>query len=226
MYAAHANSFELRLRSSVRDIDNGERLSQWVSCSFSSQVAKKNELSTSELFSGSDKSSEPAELECSPSSEFRTTSDEELVHDKEYLALLLRDVSCYRRSTSDRPYARVATILCEGRRKGVRTRIFEGDDRCYKREKCGFSILKDKEFEMSRKVLNGKGIDLQRSGIGKRPRKSDPLTEEEEILWKMILSKENPTSFNYFSSSVNINFWNKRSSRASPDQNRRYEDHP
>ena len=50
----------------------------------------------------------------------------------------------------------------------------------YVREKRGFSILKDKEFEVSRKVLNGKAIELQRSGMGKRPRKSDPLTEEEE----------------------------------------------
>ena len=75
----------------------------------------------------------------------------------------------------------------------------------YVREKHVFSILKDKEFEMSRKVLNGKAIELQRSGMGKRPRKSDPLTEE-EIFWKTVHGRENPTSLNYtlYSSSVNI----------------------
>ena len=72
----------------------------------------------------------------------------------------------------------------------------------YVREKCGYSVLKDKDFEVSRKVLNGKATDLQWFGMGKRPRKSDPLTEEEEvILWQTVLGKENPTSF--FSSSVN-----------------------
>ena len=46
-----------------------------------------------------------------------------------------------------------------------------------------------------------KVVDLQRSG--KRPRKSDPLIEEEgeEILWKTVLDKDNYT---FFSSSVNI----------------------
>ena len=29
---------------------------------------------------------------------------------------------------------------------------------------CGFSILNDKDFELSRKVLNGKAIQLQQSG--------------------------------------------------------------
>ena len=64
----------------------------------------------------------------------------------------------------------------------------------YVREKRGISILKDEEFEVLRKVLNGKAIDLQRSGMGKRPRKSD---EEEEILWKAVLGKKNPMSLNY-----------------------------
>ena len=60
----------------------------------------------------------------------------------------------------------------------------------YVREKRGFSILKDKDFEASRKVLNGKAIDLQRSGMGKRPGKLDALTEEEEeILWQTVLGK-------------------------------------
>ena len=29
----------------------------------------------------------------------------------------------------------------------------------YVREKCGYSVLKDKDFEVSRKVLNGKATD-------------------------------------------------------------------
>ena len=36
---------------------------------------------------------------------------------------------------------------------------------------CGFSILIDKDFELSRKVLNGKAIQLQQSGKVKGPRK-------------------------------------------------------
>ena len=32
--------------------------------------------------------------------------------------------------------------------------------------------------------------------MGKRPTKSDPLTEEEEILWKTVVGKGNPTSLN------------------------------
>jgi len=70
----------------------------------------------------------------------------------------------------------------------------------YVRDKHGYSVLKDKDFEISRKVLNGKAIYLQWSGMGKRPKKSDPLREEEEeILWKTVLEKEieTPTSLSY-----------------------------
>ena len=38
------------------------------------------------------------------------------------------------------------------------------------------------EFSNSRKVLNGKAIVLQENGKGKRPRKADALTENEEEL--------------------------------------------
>ncbi len=38
----------------------------------------------------------------------------------------------------------------------------------YVREKCSYSILKDKDFEQSRLVLNGKAIELQKSGKEKR----------------------------------------------------------
>ena len=37
-------------------------------------------------------------------------------------------------------------------------------------------MLKYKEFERSRKVLNGKAIELRRTEMRKRPRKSDPFT--------------------------------------------------
>lgn len=66
------------------------------------------------------------------------------------------------------------------------------------REKCGYSILKDKDFEQSRLVLNGKAIELQKQGKGKKPRRADALTEEEEQApWSTVLGQENPKSLNY-----------------------------
>ena len=68
----------------------------------------------------------------------------------------------------------------------------------YVRENCTYSILKDKEFEGSRRVLNGKAISLQHKGKGKRPNRADIVTsEEEDILWKIVLGLEDPTSLNY-----------------------------
>jgi len=65
------------------------------------------------------------------------------------------------------------------------------------REKCGYSILKGKDFEQSRLVLNGRAIELQKRGKGKKPRKAHALTEEEEqVLWRMVLGQENPKSLN------------------------------
>jgi len=65
-------------------------------------------------------------------------------------------------------------------------------------EKYGYSILKDKDFEQSRLVLNGGAIELQRRGKGKKPRKVHALTEEEEqVPWRMVLGQENPKSLNY-----------------------------
>lgn len=40
-------------------------------------------------------------------------------------------------------------------------------DRHLQEKGYGHSILKDKEFEKSRKVLNGKAIDLQQKGKGR-----------------------------------------------------------
>ena len=43
------------------------------------------------------------------------------------------------------------------------------------KESRGYNILSNKDFELSRKVLNGKAIQLQQSGKGKRPKKADAL---------------------------------------------------
>ena len=37
----------------------------------------------------------------------------------------------------------------------------------YVKEKCGYSVLKDREINKSWKVLNGKPIELHRNGMGK-----------------------------------------------------------
>ena len=56
------------------------------------------------------------------------------------------------------------------------------------------SIIKDREFLSSRKVLEGKARKLREEGRGKRPNRSKSLTnEEEETLWKSgQLGSENP----------------------------------
>lgn len=61
------------------------------------------------------------------------------------------------------------------------------------------SIAKDKEFSESRKLLNGKAIELREQGKGKRKNKADPLTEYEECILckKGVLSDSNPQSLNY-----------------------------
>ena len=47
------------------------------------------------------------------------------------------------------------------------------------------SIIRDREFINSRKVLEGKARKLREQGKGKRPNRSKSLTkEEEEVLWK------------------------------------------
>ena len=58
-------------------------------------------------------------------------------------------------------------------------------DRHFRANGASYSLLKDKAFERSRQVLNGKAIELRESGRGKRKNKADPLTpEEEELLWE------------------------------------------
>ena len=72
-------------------------------------------------------------------------------------------------------------------------------DRHLHEEGCSYSILKDAEFSNSCKFLNGKAIVLQENGKGKRLRKADALTEnEEELLCSCgVLETSNPTSLNY-----------------------------
>jgi len=57
--------------------------------------------------------------------------------------------------------------------------------RYLKSKSCPKSILRDKEFMNSRKVLEGKARKLREQGKGKRPNRSKRLMkEEEEILWE------------------------------------------
>ena len=72
-------------------------------------------------------------------------------------------------------------------------------DRYFKEEGYPYRILKDKEFEAARKVLNGYAIELRERGKGKRKMRADPLTESDEtVLWeKGILGGNNPQSLNY-----------------------------
>ena len=70
-------------------------------------------------------------------------------------------------------------------------------DRHFKDNGSTFSLLRDKEFEKSRKVLNGKAIELREGGMGKRKNKADSLSDEdEEALWSSgTLGDDNPYCF-------------------------------
>ena len=60
--------------------------------------------------------------------------------------------------------------------------------------------MKDKEFQTSQKVLNGKAIELQQKyGKGMRKRKTDALTEkDEEKIWRSgLLEGNDPVSLNH-----------------------------
>ena len=57
-------------------------------------------------------------------------------------------------------------------------------DRHFREKGCSFSIIEDREFVNSRKVLEGKARKLRNEGKRKLPNKSRSLTrEEEEALW-------------------------------------------
>jgi len=72
-------------------------------------------------------------------------------------------------------------------------------DRHFREEGYKCHILKDREFEASRKILNGYAIELREKKKGKRTKRADPLVEEEEeMLWKSgVLGGDNPQSLNY-----------------------------
>ena len=58
-------------------------------------------------------------------------------------------------------------------------------DRHLRDSGCKFSIIRDREFSESKKVLEGKARQLRQQGKGKRPNKARALTEnEEETLWE------------------------------------------
>ena len=71
-------------------------------------------------------------------------------------------------------------------------------DRYFREEGYPHRILKDKEFEAARKVLNGYAIELREKGMGKRKRRADAITEEEEeMMWsKGVLGGNNPRNLN------------------------------
>ena len=77
--------------------------------------------------------------------------------------------------------------------------ILSAMDRYLREKGREYSILKDKMFDSSRKVINGKAIELRQKGMGKRKNKSNPLTyDEEEQLWRLkVLGSNNPKSLNY-----------------------------
>ena len=61
-----------------------------------------------------------------------------------------------------------------------------------------FSILKDKKFDISWKVINCKAMGLQECDLGKRKRKADLLSlEDEEMIWSSgVLDGNSPGSLN------------------------------
>ena len=56
--------------------------------------------------------------------------------------------------------------------------------------------MKDREFDASRKVLNGKAIELQEQGLGKRKDRADPVTEEELLLGQKVLGGDTALNLN------------------------------
>jgi len=86
--------------------------------------------------------------------------------------------------------------------------------------------LKDKQYETSRRILNGKAIELREHGFGKKKNKSDALTaEEEEQLWqKDVLGSHDPISLNYtIFFPAQSTLWNQGFSGASPIEGGRFE---
>ena len=59
--------------------------------------------------------------------------------------------------------------------------------------------INGEQFLGAKRVLNGKAIDLREKGKGKKKRKADPLTEEEEEqMWAAkVLGDDSPRSLNF-----------------------------
>ena len=72
-------------------------------------------------------------------------------------------------------------------------------DRHLRQNGAIFSIINDRQFEESRKTLNGRAIILRERGMGKKKNKADALTPaEEEQLWtKKVLGGDTPISLNH-----------------------------
>ena len=68
-------------------------------------------------------------------------------------------------------------------------------DRHLRQAGAKFSIIKDREFDGSRKTLKGRAIVLREGGLGKKNMKADALSmEKEEQLWKTeVLGGNNAT---------------------------------
>jgi len=82
------------------------------------------------------------------------------------------------------------------------------------------SVIKDREFLSSRKVLKGKGLKLREEGKGKRPNRSKSLThEDEETLWKSgQLGSGNPRALintMWWLQLLRQHFWLEGATRAS-----------
>ena len=77
--------------------------------------------------------------------------------------------------------------------------MLAGLDRYLRDMGKSFSILCDKKFKTSRQILNGKAIELREQGKGKKPRKADALTQDdEERLWQAgVLGTDTPKTLNY-----------------------------
>ena len=79
----------------------------------------------------------------------------------------------------------------------LRTMLAALDRFLRERGKC-FSIQRDREFEKSRKVLNGKAIELREKGKGNKPCRAHALTDKEEkLLWQRVFGEHSAESLNY-----------------------------
>ena len=71
-------------------------------------------------------------------------------------------------------------------------------DRFLREKGKHFSIQRDREFEKSRKVLNGKAIELRENGKGNRPHRAHALADKEvELLWQRVFGTHSAQSLNY-----------------------------